>query len=89
MQKRCQPHSPPAAAVQNAGAFTDTPQITARFWTAVTGVQGSHRFGWRAVLPSEVKRVNRIMPALLKPEREPTRQLGIHQELHAARGRMR
>ena len=43
----------------------------------------------RAVLLGEVQSVNHFVPALLKPEREPVWQLGINQELHAARGRMR
>ena len=47
--------------------------------------------GWigGAVLLAEIERVDDVMPALLEPEREPARQLGIDQELHAARGRMR
>ncbi len=34
-RKRCQPRSPPATALQDAGALTSTPGISARFWSAV------------------------------------------------------
>ena len=38
------------------------------------------------VLFGEIERGDDVMPALLEPERESARQLGIDQELHAARG---
>ena len=57
---------------------------------AQLGVRKGQKRGIRgSILLGEVKSVNHVMPALLKPEREPAWQLGIHQELHAARGRMR
>ncbi len=61
-----------------------------RVFYALLGVRkGQKRCVRGAILLGEIQRVNRVLPALLKPEREPARQLGIHQELHAARGRMR
>ena len=51
--------------------------------------QGQKNWILRAVLPGEVKRVNRIMPALPKPESQAARQLRVNQHFHAARGRMR
>ena len=36
-----------------------------------------------------IQGVNYVVPALLKPERESARQLGIDQEPHAAKGTMR
>ena len=40
-------------------------------------------------LLGKIERVDHVMPALLEPQRQPARQLGVDQELHAARGRMR
>ena len=51
--------------------------------------QGQQEWIGRAVLLGEIKCVDDVMPALLKPERKPTRQLGIDQKVHAARGKMR
>lgn len=42
-----------------------------------------------AVLLGEIEGVYHVMPPLLEPKRESARQLGIDQEFHAARGRMR
>ena len=51
--------------------------------------QGQQEWIGRAVLLVEIERMDDVMPALPEPERKPARQLGINQELHAARGRMR
>ena len=48
--------------------------------------QGQQEWIGGAVLLGEIERVNDIVPALPEPERKPARQLGIDQELHAARG---
>ena len=51
--------------------------------------QVQEKWIWRAVFSSEIQGVNYVVPALLKPERESARQLGIDQEPHAAKGTMR
>ena len=51
--------------------------------------QGQKHWILRPVLSVEVKCVDHVMPALPKPESQTARQLGINQDLQAARGNMR
>src|SRR5438034_6098744 len=42
-EKRCQPHSPPATAVQDADALSSTPGTSAKLWRSVRS-EGTHGF---------------------------------------------